>query len=341
MISFSGGKDSCVLKHLVYQIQEELKHEKKYSLLVAAELFHPETALFIKTHLKPGDEVMGPIKTFETTVKEDGYPLISKQLAQKISHVRNTKNHRTYIRSIVGLDNKVFGKLPLTYVHFLDKEFIKYEISHKCCDAIKGRVKHDKRPVFIGTTIDESRLRRDSWIKYGCNYFSKGGKSMCRPLSLWSEKNVWDYIRQENIPYSSIYDKGYTRSGCVACMFGMSLENELKRRGALKDNRFELLYKTNKKALLHYLLGEPQIWKPLTDMFVRLDIPEDKYQVLAKARREELSNWYLNFDSNFARTLNEIEERNPGVWTPEERETIMNRYRKSIKRFNYQNKEKK
>jgi hypothetical protein len=151
-----------VLRHLVFEVQEELRHSKKCASITGAEIFHPATLKFIKDNKGKNDEIMPPLKNFAQIIKEEGYPVISKQLAQKISHVRNTKNHRTYIRSVFGLDNKTFGTLPLVYCHFLDKKFIDYKISHKCCDYLKGALKHDNRPCFIGTTIEESRLRKDS-----------------------------------------------------------------------------------------------------------------------------------------------------------------------------------
>ncbi len=158
MISFSGGRDSCVLRHLVHEVQDKMgkPHSK---LLIASEIFHPETLKFIN-HFKNEYEILPPIKSFEQIICVNGYPIISKQIAQKIHHLRNTRNHRKYIRAIFGLDNNKYGTLPLKYIHFLDKDFVDYKISHKCCDYIKGKIKKDKRPVFIGTTINESRLRR-------------------------------------------------------------------------------------------------------------------------------------------------------------------------------------
>jgi hypothetical protein len=36
-------------------------------------------------------------------------------------------------------------------------------------------------------------------------------------------------------------------------MFGMSLEQKLKKLGSIKKNRFELLYETNRKAFNYYV----------------------------------------------------------------------------------------
>ena len=62
LASFSGGKDSCVLRHLVHQVQDELnlKHSK---YLIAAEFFHPETAKFLKNNTSKDDILVAPKKT--------------------------------------------------------------------------------------------------------------------------------------------------------------------------------------------------------------------------------------------------------------------------------------
>ncbi|MEE4177543.1 MAG: phosphoadenylyl-sulfate reductase [Bacteroides sp.] len=37
------------------------------------------------------------------------------------------------------------------------------------------------------------------------------------PLLEWTEKQVWDYIREHNIPYNSLHDKGFPSIGCQPC----------------------------------------------------------------------------------------------------------------------------
>ena len=37
------------------------------------------------------------------------------------------------------------------------------------------------------------------------------------PIADWSKDQVWDYIRGNNVPYSALYDQGYTSVGCAPC----------------------------------------------------------------------------------------------------------------------------
>jgi phosphoadenosine phosphosulfate reductase len=37
------------------------------------------------------------------------------------------------------------------------------------------------------------------------------------PLINWTEKQVWDYIKEKNIPYNKLHDKGFPSIGCQPC----------------------------------------------------------------------------------------------------------------------------
>ncbi|WP_332861256.1 phosphoadenylyl-sulfate reductase [Janthinobacterium svalbardensis] len=37
------------------------------------------------------------------------------------------------------------------------------------------------------------------------------------PLADWSEQDVWDYIRANDVPYNALHDQGYPSIGCEPC----------------------------------------------------------------------------------------------------------------------------
>ncbi len=37
------------------------------------------------------------------------------------------------------------------------------------------------------------------------------------PLANWSEKDVWDYIEENKVPYNALHDKSYPSIGCQPC----------------------------------------------------------------------------------------------------------------------------
>jgi len=127
-------------------------------------------------------------------------------------------------------------------------------ISHKCCDVMKKspigiyqRASHNK--PYLGTMADESLMRRQSWIRTGCNAF-EGKKPSSQPLSFWTEQDILEYIKTYNIEICSVYGNivedngrltltGCQRTGCMWCPLGCHLE---------KDNyRFIKLAETHPK----------------------------------------------------------------------------------------------
>lgn len=43
------------------------------------------------------------------------------------------------------------------------------------------------------------------------------GMRIVNPIIDWSEGDVWEYTRKENIPYNPLYDRGHKRVGCIGC----------------------------------------------------------------------------------------------------------------------------
>jgi 3'-phosphoadenosine 5'-phosphosulfate sulfotransferase (PAPS reductase)/FAD synthetase len=89
---------------------------------------------------------------------------------------------------------------------------------------------------YVGITAGESRLRQQSYSKYGCNAFNKNPPAS-RPIMFWAEKDIWDYIHLNNLSYDTIYDKGVKRTGCMFCMFGIQYEDKF---GILKEIHQEI-----------------------------------------------------------------------------------------------------
>jgi hypothetical protein len=48
-------------------------------------------------------------------------------------------------------------------------------------------------------------------------------------------------------------------------------------------------------------------------MDIKLDIKNKKYIRDFNSRKQKIDNWYRDFDNNFNKVLDEIENRNPNV----------------------------
>ena len=65
-------------------------------------------------------------------------------------------------------------------------------------------------------------LRRDQWAsrtnirKVEIDH-DHGAIVKLNPLAEWTEDEVWDYVRERDVPYHSLYDRGYKSIGCAPC----------------------------------------------------------------------------------------------------------------------------
>ena len=122
---------------------------------------------------------------------------------------------------------------------------------------------HKYKPI-LATLAEESRVRKQGWIRHGCNAF-ESKNPMSQPMSFWTEQDVLAYIVKYNVPIASVYGdivslgtdgnsypakdvmgnvqrnlkcSGCQRTGCIFCAFGFHLERNGK-------TRFQLLAETH------------------------------------------------------------------------------------------------
>jgi 3'-phosphoadenosine 5'-phosphosulfate sulfotransferase (PAPS reductase)/FAD synthetase len=261
-VSFSGGKDSTVLLNIVRKIKRDVP-----AVFVDTGLEYPEIREFVKTienviWLKPG-------MSFPKVIKKYGFPVISKDVSMNISRYKNTKSELQKELRAVGGINPTSGKvqkrsIPLEWQWLINAPF---DVSDKCCIVMKEQPmtkfqKENGLYPFVGTMAGESKRRSDMWLARGCNMFDlKTPQS--RPLSFWTDKSVWEYIRKNNIPYSKIYDMGESRTGCMFCLYGCQYDrSRFDRMKINHPKQYKACENMGVIDVLHHLdkkLGRDQI----------------------------------------------------------------------------------
>ena len=251
-LSFSGGKDSTVLKHLI----DDMYGQEVPSVFVNTGLEYPEIQSFVKK--QKSTIIIRPEMRFDDVLKKYGYPVISKEVSECVEDAkRNIPKGKitTRVKKLTGgyegtrKDGKR-SRYDLRKYEFLINA--PFDISSKCCNVmkkspLKSYEKQSGRKPYIATLADDSQLRRTYWMRYGCNIFD-GTHPRSRPMSFWTEQDVLQYIAENDIEIASIYGKieqdengkyrttGEDRTGCIFCMFGCHLEQHPNRFERLKES---------------------------------------------------------------------------------------------------------
>ena len=240
-VAFSGGKDSTVLLHLVRTLYPDT-----IAVFCNTGLEFPEIVEFVKT--TDNVQWLKPRFSFKEVLEKYGYPVVSKEVSQRIYEIRNTKSEKLRKIRLEGYNNKFHsGRLPFKWRYLIDAPF---KISHKCCFFLKKDIsyrfeKQTGLAPYLGEMAVNSIARKQKYLKEGCNNF-KSKRPQSLPLGFWEEADVWEYIKQFKLPYSKIYDMGYQNTGCVFCMFGVHLD---------KFNKFQQM-KTTHPKLYNYCINK-------------------------------------------------------------------------------------
>jgi len=85
-----------------------------------------------------------------------------------------------------------------------------------CCSEYKERG-GSGRIVITGIRWDESCRRSKRRMLETC--YRDKLKQYLNVIIDWTNEEVWEFIHKFNIPYCNLYDKGWSRIGCLFCPF--------------------------------------------------------------------------------------------------------------------------
>lgn len=289
-ISFSGGKDSTVVHHLVDMALPNNKIPRVFS---NTGIEYNAIVDFVKSLNDERVVIIQPKKNIRETLEKVGYPFKSKLYSGNYATYLKNKDRIIKYQEMIEADPKLkddyefIHNLPngvktvikyiynrrefegggvtnvsmnmLTFPDILRYQWkLEYNISDKCCLEMKEKPlddwqKENNKPHRILGLMRAEKGRR-SHTK--CKAF-KGDKLSFHPLAVVSKE--WEdwFIKEYNIQLCKLYYEPYNfeRTGCKGCPFSPNLQKDLEMMARLLPNE-------RKQCEI--------IWKPVYEEYRRI-----------------------------------------------------------------------
>ena len=229
-VACSFGKDSLVVLHMALKINPDIK-----VIFENTGVEFPETIEF-KEQLKKEWNLnlyeTKPLKSFWDCVKVYGLPKKRKQGGKgsnspKCCHYLKEEPARI-------LQQKLGVKAIITGLQACESRSRK---------LIAKRYDNKKAPYMVKDDIEFCSQR---WFTISTGMWNY------HPIMLWSTKQVWDYINQNDLPINSVYQKWnkvYDRCGCLPCTAYLNWEKKLSKSHPALYRRLKHIQNPTQKVL--------------------------------------------------------------------------------------------
>lgn len=117
---------------------------------------------------------------------------------------------------------------------------------HRWCCAEYKEKGGDGTFKMIGVRVEESARRKGIWKEVVIHKYHRNNEKILCPVLYRTEKDVWEFIKQQNMPYCSLYDEGFERLGCIGCPLSTPIG---QKKAFARYPRYEALWKKAFKDL--------------------------------------------------------------------------------------------
>ena len=200
--TFSGGKDSQVLYHLV-----KLAGVKAKTHMNLTSVDPPEVIRFVKQHYPDVELIKPRISIYDMAKKK---------------HILPTRLFRWCCAEY----KEMSGAGKVTLIGVRKQESARRAKREEISTSIKGRRAEE--------TFDQWSEHEEQMV--AC----VGGKDkiLVSPIIYWTERDVWEFLDANGIRHCELYDQGYTRIGCICCPMSQPRQKikEIKRWPHVRRN---------------------------------------------------------------------------------------------------------
>lgn len=230
-LQFSGGKDSVVIKALADMAS--IKYDSMYRL---TSVDPPEVVRFIK---EKHPDVKIDIPRYKDGKQKTMWNLIVKM------RMPPTQLARYCCEELKESGGN--GKLVITGVRWAESVRRKHGQGLVTITA-QGNKKKKQELTKLAEESDGARQTKQGGLVLNydnsesqrmVNQCYRTHKTLLNPIIDWEDRDVWEFIRSEKIPYCELYNYGWHRIGCIGCPM-----NNNRTRDFAK-------YPTYKKAYIH------------------------------------------------------------------------------------------
>jgi phosphoadenosine phosphosulfate reductase len=122
-----------------------------------------------------------------------------------------------------GYEIALYRPVPADIDAYVEKKglnafYDSVDLRKECCHIRKveplGRALSGKKAWITGQRRAQSATRSDLAVQ---EYDGSHAMEKFNPLADWSEQEVWEYIRGNDVPYNPLHDQGFPSIGCEPC----------------------------------------------------------------------------------------------------------------------------
>jgi phosphoadenosine phosphosulfate reductase len=127
------------------------------------------------------------------------------------------------VKAHYGYEIQLYQPQPALVEEYVSKNglnafYDSVDMRKECCRVRKveplGRALSGKKAWITGQRRAQSTTRAELAVQEDD---ASHGMAKFNPLADWSEQDVWQYIRDNNVPYNSLHERGYPSIGCEPC----------------------------------------------------------------------------------------------------------------------------
>lgn len=230
-VAFSGGKDSQVLLELTNIAGVRYTAEHRLTTIDPPENIH-----FIKEHY-PEVQIVRPERTYWRLCRH--HKMLPNQWCRFCCHELKEASNEHAV-TLTGIRRAESNRR-----------------AHRQEVYLQTRRRH---PEFVTGTLDQFTRHQETTVE--C--LRGKDKLTVNPMLEWTDEDVWNVIHDFGLPINPLYEKGYTRVGCICCP--MSNIKSIRREVEDYPKYYQAFLR-----LIHRIRAEkfspehPDVWGDCTD----------------------------------------------------------------------------